>query len=236
LLEDGNLKKILKIEIDNIDNNKTFTLKQHIDYPERIFLSSEINFSDNFVVGRKISKGKMFYIYKMGADLINDIDYYPLIRNLKHDPNYIYAPTLALNEEKNKIVVGMYFFDMFHLYDLNGNRIKSFCFSENCIPKFESDDLMQDLQNGYSGIIRVFPTNDYCYLLRITGEPLTNNNEKMLIKINWDGELIKVYKIQDEIEGQFYISEKEKKMYAIRHFIDAEEKEIYGIVSYSLDE
>jgi hypothetical protein len=232
LLEDGNVKKFLKIDMDR--DRKTFSLKKFIEYPDQIYPSGEINFSKNFIAGRKVGKGNMFYIYNKNRDSMVDVDYYPVIKDLKHDPDYIYAPTIALNEDRNRIVAGMYLFDMFHLYDLTGKRIETFCFSENCIPRLDSDDLMRDIQKCKAGIIRTFPTNDYCYLLRITGDRIAGLTENMLLQITWDGELINAYKIQEEIEGQFFINEDERKMYAIRHVINSDENEIYGIVSYPL--
>jgi hypothetical protein len=233
LLEDGSVKKILKIDFDN--HKKIFTLKKYMNYPDIIFPSGETNISKNFIAGRKVGKGKMFYIYKRNTNLMTEIDYYPVIKNLKHDLNYIYAPTIALNEEKNRIIAGMYFFDIFHLYNLEGKRIQTFCFSKKCIPDFDSDDLMQDIQKCNAGIIRSFPTNDYCYFLRITGNRL-DKTENMLVQVDWDGKLINVYKIQDNIEGQFYIDEKERKMYTIRDSVKSLHIDIYEIVSYKLND
>jgi hypothetical protein len=233
LLEDGSVKKFLKIDFDS--GKKIFTLKKYMDYPDIISPSGETNISKNFIAGRKVGKGKMFYIYNRNTNSMIEVDYYPVIKNLIHDPNYIYAPTIALNEEKNRIMAGMYLFDMFHLYDLEGKRIQAFCFSENCIPRFDSNDMMQDIQKCNAGLIRSFPTNDYCYFLRITGNRLTDETENMLLRVDWDGKLINAYKIQDNIEGQFYINEKEKKMYIVRNAVKSLQNDIYEIVSYKLN-
>jgi hypothetical protein len=233
LVEDGNTKKIMKIEMDSC--TKIFTLKKAMEYPDKIFMSGENSFSNNFIVGRRVNNGgKMFYIYNRNTESIIDIDYYPVIKNLKHDPNYIYAPCIASNEKKDRIIVGMYFFDMIHLYNLAGDRIKTFCFSENSISSFNSKDLMRDIENCSAGFIRTFPTQDYCYLLRILGNRIVGDTNYMLFQINWEGELINAYKIQDKIEGQFYIDEKEKKMYAIRNRVESVVSELYEIISYPL--
>jgi hypothetical protein len=226
LIEDGSLKKMLKIEADKDQNH--FGLKKLIDYPEKIFPSGDNNISENFIVGRKVGDGKMFYIYNRNTDSIIDIDFFPVIKHLKYDLNYIYAPTLAINERKNRIVVGMYFFDIFHLYDLNGKRIRTFCFSKNPIPELSSGNMMSDLENCKARIIRSFPTINYCFLLRIAEQ--SGMTENSLIQIDWDGKLINTYSITDEIEGWFYINEDEQKLYAIRHMV--EENEIYELVAY----
>jgi hypothetical protein len=236
LMEDVNTQKMLRLETDKISG--VFSLKKYMDYPLKIFPSCETNFSSNFIVGRRVNAhGKMFYIYNKTADTINDIEPYPVINHLKdkYDLNYVYAPVVALNEKKNRIVVGMYFFDMFHLYDLTGERIKTFCFSDNHTPLFGSGEIWTDLEGGYSGITKTFPTDDYCYLLRSTKDS-KKESKSILIQLNWDGELIKSYKIPDEgIYGQFYVDEGANKIYAIRHFIDHAETEIFSIVSYSFN-
>jgi hypothetical protein len=236
LLEDVNTKKMLKLATDK--NSGTFSLEKYMDYPLKIFPSCETNFSPNFIVGRKTDAyDKMFYIYDKTANVITNIEPYPVINHLKvkYDLNYVYAPVLALNEKKNRIIVGMYFFDMFHLYDLIGERIKTFCFSDNHTPLFGSGNIWTDLEGGYSGIGKVFPTDEHCYLLRLTKDS-KNEIKTMLIQINWDGELVKSYKIPDDgIYGQFYVDEAAKKIYAIRHFIDQDEMEIFSIVSYLIN-
>lgn len=230
LIEDGNAKKILKV-VQTVDSIK---LVEHIEYPEYLLVSSEINFSKNFIVGRKVNtlEGKMFFVYNRNTKSIFEEDCFPKLKDPISDPNYTYAPAIAFNEHKNRIVVGMYFFDMFHLYDLTGKRINTFCFSENGIPHVKENAL--NLQEDYSGIIRVFPTNDYCYLFRITNKPATNQVEKMILQINWEGELIKSYRFRDNISGQFYIDEHSRELYIIRNYINSEGNEIFGIVSYEL--
>lgn len=230
LIEDGDSRKIMKV----YQNSDTVKLVEYIKYPEAIFISSEINFSENFIVGRKVDalEGKMFFVYNRNTGTIFEEDYFPKLNNPVSDLNYTFAPAIAFNEQKNRIVAGMYFFDMFHLYDLTGKRINTFCFSEKSIPKVKKKAL--NLQDGYSGIIRVFPTDDYCYLFRITKKPTDSRVEKMIIQINWEGELINSYRFMDDISGQFYVDENSRKLYIIRNYINLEDNEIYGIVSYDL--
>ena len=102
----------------------------------------------------------------------------------------------------------MYFFDMFHVYDLFGKRIKTYSFSKNYSLSLYRGVTMENIvQKCSEGIVRAFPTMDYCYFLRIKRDHVDN----MLIQVNWDGELINAYRTSDEIEGQFYIDEKRKK-------------------------
>jgi hypothetical protein len=141
---------------------------------------------------------KMFYIYNRNTDIVIDVNYYPPIKGLNKelDFNNIYSPSISLNEEKNRIIIGMFFFDMFQVYDLSGNRLKTCCLSDKCIPKFyQSDDMATVMQQCEMGLIRSFSTRDYCYFLRIARDFSDNKDTKfhMLIQTDWEGELINAY-------------------------------------------
>jgi hypothetical protein len=234
LLEDVSLKKFLTIETDSAA--KIYVLQKYIDYPVLIFPSGETNISENYIVGRRVGTGKMLYIYNRKTQVITDVDFFPVQqRFMQHDPNYVYAPSIAINEDKNRIIAGMYLFDIFHVYDFNGNRINTFCFSDDCIPHFDYDNLMQNVEECKYGLIRSFATDNYCYFMRIENDNITKTQKQMIIQLNWEGELVNAYSLTDEIEGQFYVSEKENKIYTIRHIVESEKYEIYEIVSYLLN-
>lgn len=232
LIEDGNLKKMMKIE----SSSDSTRLVEYIEYPDPIFLGSEINLSPNFIVGRKVNaeEGKMFFIYNRDKDSISEIDCLPKLNKPISDVNYTYAPTIAFNEQKNSIIVGMYFFDMFHIYDLTGKHIKTCCFSENPIPHINSKTQKIDLGSDYSGIIRTFSTDDYCYLLRYSQKKGTDHSEYTIVQLNWEGELINSYIFKDDISGQFYVDEKMKKIYLIKRSINSQGEEIFSIGTYKL--
>ncbi|MDR0725258.1 MAG: hypothetical protein LBF59_04530, partial [Prevotellaceae bacterium] len=238
LLQDSRLvNKFHKIDFDG--NLNRYTVSKFMIYPVTILPSAESNISKNFISGRKIGEGeKMFYIYDRNKDSVIIIDYYPPMNlNKELDLNHIYAPSVSLNEGKNRIIIGMYYFDMFQVYDLSGNRLKTCCLSDNCIPKFYKSDNMQTvLRQCEKGLIRSFATRDYCYFLRITRDFSSDDdtNPSTLIQINWDGELINAYHITDEVLGHFYIDEQSRKMYIVRHRLvpDIYVNEVYDIVSY----
>jgi hypothetical protein len=162
LLQDSRVNKFHKIGFDR--NFNRYTVDKFMTYSEKIWRSGETNISQNFISGRKVGRGeKMFYIYGRNNDTVIDIDYYPPIKNLDKglDLNNIYSPSVSLNEEKNRIIIGMFFFDMFQVYDLSGNRLKTCCLSDNCIPMFNySDDMGTVVQKCEMGLIRSFATRD----------------------------------------------------------------------------
>lgn len=228
LIEDINLNKRFKAETVN----GNIKLVEYNKIPEEIGRNSETNMSDNFIAGRKVgfNEGKMFFIYNKNTNAIVEEDFFPVIEGIS-DKNYAFAPTIALNENKNRVIVGMYFFDMFHVYDLTGKRMNTFCFSKNCIPPVSGT--MLDLDNGYSGIIRTFSTNDYCYLFRITRKP-DSPTEKRIIQIDWNGNLINSYQFTDEVSGQFFVDEDSQKLFIIRRYVKPDDNEIFEVVSYKL--
>jgi hypothetical protein len=219
-----------------VANNRTFEVVK-TEQPKAI--GAEYNFSDNFIVVYHVGQQnkKMFFIYNKNNDSVIYTDFYPKM-NLKSvtdpfDIAYLYSPNLGLNEEKNRIAAGMFYFDMFHLYDLTGKRIKSFCFSENCLPNIELPQ--HEWQNNIGGcVVQTIPRRDYCYFKRISNKTSADGDEVMLVQINWDGELIKAYKFTDEISSRIDIDEKNRKIYAIRHYITEKDEEFYALVTYDL--
>lgn len=218
-------------------SNDGFCLKNLEGLPTDLTASSDLSVSAKFIAGRKMAIGEpsMFYIYNKEDSLLHNVSPSPKLLNEIADPNYTYAAVVGLNEEKNRVVGGMYFFDLIHLYDLGGNLIKSVHFSQNSIPSVNSETKSLDLSDGYSGIVRVFPTRDYCYLMRITEAPEhIQRSDKMILQLNWEGELIQAYAFEDNITGRFYVDETNKKLYAIRHRIESDDLELFEVVSYRL--
>lgn len=234
LLDEGNLKKIVEIEKDD---DGSMQLKEYIPYPNSIFMSSETNLSNNYIVGRKIDAidGKMFFIYNRTTENILEVECPFTLNESVSDYNYTFASTVALNEQQNRIIVGMYFFDLIHVYNLEGKRIHTFKFSEKCIPDVNKNTRMLALENGYSGFVRCFPTEKYCYLLRVSANPIAEKTENMLIQTDWNGNMINSYRFVDNVSGQFYIDENAHKVYVIRNSWDADiNEEVFDVVSFDL--
>lgn len=239
-LEDASTKKLLRI-----DKSKTgeFYLSKFAEYPAEIFPSSNLNMSAEYFVGRQVGSNEtMFNIFNRKSKNMINVDFYPKLHGVE-DVNYYCASNVILNAPKNRIVTGMYFIDMCQIYDLKGNLLKLVYFSEQFIPKTDQKRKILDLSQGYSGIQRVFPTKDACYLLRVTelpvfnsvGEYISSKKDFILIKLNWDGQVEKSFVIKDKIQGQFYIETSTNMMYAIRHSAESTDREYYDIVSYKIE-
>ena len=234
LLDEGNLKKIVEITQDDAGDMR---LKEYIPYPDSLFVSSETNLSENYMAGRKVDSvdGKMFFVYNRNTGKILEAQCPFTLNEPVSDYNYTFASIVALNERQNRIIIGMYFFDLVHIYDLEGKHISTFKFSEKCIPDVNKNTRMLALGNGYSGFIRCFPTEKYCYLLRMTTDPAAGKTEKMLVQTDWDGNLVHSYRFADNVSGQFFVDENAHKLYIIRNSWDAAiNEEIFDIVSFNL--
>ena len=233
LLDVGNLRRIVRV--GNVCEDSVNMI--NIEYPDSIFISSELNLSDNYIVGRKVDAydKDMFFVYDRKTNTKLSVPCFPSIQSPIKDYNYTYAPVLALNELKGRIIAGMYFFNMFHVYDLFGNRLNTFKFSNDCYPTIERKSGLIDFSKGYNGIVRAFPTQDYCYLLRMLNKRMNKSTQYMLMKIDWNGKVKGNYIFKDNVLGQFCVDEEENKLYIIKNHIEETGEEIFSVVSYDLN-
>lgn len=234
LLDEGNLRKIVEIAKDDAGDMR---LKDYIPYPDSLLISSETNLSEKYIAGRKVdaNDGNLFIVYNRDTGKILEAECPFTLNEPIADYNYTFASIVALNERQNRIMVGMYFFDLVHVYDLEGKHINTFKFSERCIPDVNKNTRRLALENGYSGFIRCFPTEKYCYLLRMTTDPAAGKTEKMLVQTDWNGNLVHSYRFADNVSGQFYIDEPTHRLYIIRNSWDAAiNEEVFEIVSFKL--
>lgn len=232
LLDVGNLRRIVDVDYRGKDS----IVMSDMEYPDLIFMASELNISDKYIVGRKVDAydDNMFFIYDRSKKEINTVPCYPDLHYSVLDYNYTYASVLALNEEKGRIVSGMYFFDMFHLYDLSGSRLKTIKFSDDCYPHIDRESGRIDFSKGYNGVIRAYATSKSCYLLRMIMNDLKEAPQYMLIRMDWEGEVQQCFMLKNNVSGQFCVDEENNKVYIIENHIDGDGEEIFSIMSYNL--
>ncbi|MDD4033587.1 MAG: BF3164 family lipoprotein [Bacteroidales bacterium] len=217
-------------------NENRFKLKE-VDSPKEIYASSYINFSGDLLVGRKSgSRGKMFFIYHYSSDKMQLIDYYPDINGLhENSKGLLYAPHLALNEKKGKIVAGMCFMDLIQVYNTYGEREKTICFSKQPISRVNQYGML-DVRRGFFGMCDIYPTEDYCYIRRneFVGENQKITDKTIFMKMDWNGNLIKSYVVTGNIPAGFCIDEKNNRLYVIHNIIDADNAEYDDVVYYDI--
>jgi hypothetical protein len=233
IFEDVNLGRIMKIHVKGGDR---FKIEKFIDYPQEIFPGSNLSLSSNFIVSRTIDwdETNMFHIYNRTDSSVIDVGFYPDIKELS-DRNNGLAARHALNESKNRIIAGMFYIDMFSLFDLSGKRLKSVYFSDNYVPPlaWNENNVYFDWEKGRKGV-NVYPTNDYCYLLRSESVDDEGKEINHLILVDWDGNPVKSYLVPEDDMSGFCIDEKSKKMYVIRHSV-TDDNEMFYVVAYSLE-
>lgn len=229
LLEDSDLKKIVRVDVSDDIVNVT----SDIPYPEAIFIAKELNTSPNYFVGRKVGPyEKMFFIYDKRSQEIIEIDNYPKTPYHFIDNNYTFAPVLSLNEQKDRIILGMYFWDIIQIYNLKGEFVGGYKFQDEYMPNYDKHNKRVDLNRDYSGVIRSFSTADFCYLLRRNIKD--TQSQYSLIQLDWDGKLIHYYDLPNNVLGDFYVDESVKQLYIIQRTMNERDEEIYSIVSYGL--
>jgi len=238
-IHDINSRKFLRMNFNNMNTDSVFN---ELHYPDDIFPSVNLNYSNSFFIGRKaqINEEKNFYIYNKITGTVSEVDHYLKLKNLDNKDYYL-ATNLGLNEDKNRIITGMYFLDIIQLYDLYGNLIKTISFTENnVIPKIDSRLRSFDFSKGYTGITSIYPTKDFCFLRRDEVVPIFQNNEiiesrkSSIIQIDWDGNIIKNYYIDDLLMGSFCVDDSIDNLYAIRNQIK-QDREYFEIISYEMN-
>lgn len=210
------------------------------EFPSEIYPSGNINFSDSIIVGRRISSAvnEMFFIYDREGRKMQPIGYYPAVKNLTNDLTYFYASNVAANKSENKIIAGMYFFDMLHVFDFKGNRLKSFSFSEKAVPEVNVESGILDLQGGYTGFSLTYPLEKHIYLKRNEVSTELVNGEQQetaqtsVLKFDWDGNLIDAYKFDRNVNW-FCVNREETELYAISNLVE-NDLEYYDILRYGL--
>lgn len=229
--DDINTGKRLKLNMRNGSSN--FVFEKLVGFPENDFQVSNLCLSSRLIVGREIGQKveSMFFIYDRKTDSIKDINFFPVIEGPLNDRNYFQATHLLLNDKKNTIVAGMYFLDMVQLYDLKGKMKKVIVFSEEYIPKIDKKNQALDISEGYSGIERMYATEEYFYVKR--AHFVKDKGESVILKINWEGLVVGAFRVQEELFGSFCVDEKSQKLFAIQHKIE-NLKEYYNIVYYDL--
>lgn len=232
LLDVGNLRRIVDVDYRGKDS----VIMNDLEYPDLIFLASELNMSDKYIVGRKIDAydDNMFFIYNKDENRIHSVPCFPELHYSLSDYNYTYASVLALNEGKERIVSGMYFFDMYHLYDLLGNRLKTIKFSDECYPHIDKKSGRIDFSKGYTGVIRAYATSNSCYLLRMIFNNVKEPPQYMLVQMDWEGNVQKCFMFKDNVSGQFCVDEVKNKVYIIKNHIDDDGEEIFSVMAYNL--
>lgn len=190
-----------------------------------------LNISGDYWIGQRIRTGEenMFHIYNEASGRTIEIGYYPELPDLeKIDKNYLYALNITANHSKDRIIAGMYFFDLIQIYDFQGNRISTLSLS----PDYKPETVLEGMKDNkdYISYPRIYSTADYCYLCR----KLKGCKATQLIRLTWNGKVNAVYQFDEPINA-CCVDEAKGELYTISQKIDIDsEEEFYDIMLYHL--
>ncbi|MDD4032724.1 MAG: BF3164 family lipoprotein [Bacteroidales bacterium] len=218
---------------------KGFVLHDVSNSPNILYRIALINLTHNFLVAKSISANEMFFIHHRKTGESIGINYFPEVSGIGEIyKSAFYTPRLGINESKGKIIMGTTLMDMIQVYDTQGERKKIICFSKKYIPPVK--DQLFDTSEESAGIYLIFPTEKYCYIIRrIWGKKerapqITQTETDFLLKMDWEGNLISSYAVQNDFRGIF-IDEKLNRFYCIQNTIGDHHAEYYDVVYYDLN-
>ena len=196
---------------------------------------NSLNITERYIVGHQISgENSLFQIVKKDSKEVKSVDFYPELPNsvtdkIKRHLNYLYSPHIMCNEEKNRIVVPMYFFDLIQIYDFNGDLLKIVNLGGN-------DDYVKNINHvlykeDYRGCSQCYLTKDFCYLSRDLYDGKTGKKvENEILKMDWDGNIVQTIKLSVTLAASFCVENDHTLYLIVQNIVDDEEE--YLILSY----
>lgn len=202
IMTDVNAGKLLRLNITDGNINQT-------PLPEYMRGMAYINlFSDKMVASKVGNTDNMFMIYDISENSSHDVKFpFELsednINMLGAGLQTFMSSNIFANEEKDRIISSMYYFDIYNVFDFNGNLKR--CVSLGS----ESIDINKSIENIFSGqefwrYSIGFATNEECWLKRIKNRADLNKDEtitisQQLIKTDWEGIPSAVYQLPNDL-------------------------------------
>lgn len=226
---DLNARKIFKDVGNMVISTKEFV--------EEMYPSDQLNISGDYWIGRQFRgiSDDLFQIYNVRTQENKNIELYPLIPDLdeKIDKSRLYSVALTCNQNQNRIVVGMYCFDLILIYNFEGELLQTLSISDNYNAKESVRNMLQG--DEYIGFSQIYATDDYCYLRRCLkgGGGSRKMKESHIVRMDWNGNIVGIYYMDEYTTADFCVDEVLGELYCISQKIDNNE-EYYDIVSYKL--
>lgn len=116
--------------------------------------------------------------------------------------NYLMSVNVAANFKKDRIIVPLFFFDCYYVFDMNGSLLKSICLGAEEFDMTQAAIENRD-GNGFIGYNQAFATADNCYLQRwLKLKKQGEKSRKQLVKIDWDGNPQHIYTLPEGVSGR----------------------------------
>lgn len=202
--------------------------------PAQVAENSYLNlFPDKIIGGNTMpSDSGMIVIYDRKTKQQDWIGYYPGHREVaKGLYSYVYDLKLMANAQTDRIIGGMTFADLILVYDTSGKLYYAYQFSENDSPNIDPQTQMLKA-NTPAYFAGCYAGKKSCYFLRVgydTDSPENRKQGVYIIQLDWEGNLIATYKVNDYLYG-FCVDEVRNKLLGIV----SEDGDIYRILEYRL--
>jgi len=236
ILHDTNARKLIHISLND------FSLKKE-DIHASLHGQSSINyFNDMTVSYMTMPADYMFSIHNNGT--IGNIRIaYPFDLNDENKANVDKFPTylaqnINVNRSRDRIIVSMYYFDAYYVYNLDGNIIGEFHLSDCDFNIDRSANRFFNLdQQGYIRYTRGYGNDRHCYLRRIKEIPDNEQSQYIhaatdIVKVDWNGNPVAVIKVPDGFNA-FCVNDHDD-IIAIVNTQLTDESERYDIVRFIL--
>ncbi len=226
-LFDSNLSRFSNIDFNRILTDPDYKIPTQ-KFPAKITGNANLNITDGKIIGKSSSLESlgMFFIYDLKTGQQKWVDFYPNPQNIAiAERNYAFNMHLAA--QKDRIIGAMTFLDMIQVFDTTGHHIQTYKFSENIVP---APEMM--LGNSAVYFTDVYATPQYCYFIRLgypSGEENNRKNGAYIIQTDWNGNVVKSYKLKQFLYG-FCIDESRNKLLGIH----SEDQDTFQIIEYNL--
>lgn len=119
--------------------------------------------------------------------------------------NYMLSTSVVSNDVCDRIIVPMYFFDVYLVYDFSGKLLRTVSLSRDAIQVDEQILALME-QQDYVGYNQCYATSDACYLKRYIDDGKTHQVKQcQIVKTDWNGEVKKIFVFDQPLAGSFCV-------------------------------
>lgn len=196
-----------------------------------------LNVTSEYIIGHQTGfDPSLFQLVNRKTGEVTSTPLHPQIpetmaERFKNMLGYMYSPNVICNEAQNRIVLGMYFFDMIQVYNFKDEWQKTLTLGE----EKDFEKMISTLTNNgnYWGYPFVYATKDFCYLCRVLTEGSTGNSKQnQIVKMDWEGNIAAIFDLEALLTGGFCV-DNEGALYGITSGI-VDDEEVYWILKYQL--
>lgn len=223
-LYDNAVGKLIKIEVGG--KARLYTVLNH-----NIVDVRSLCYNDTLMVGHRMMSPMQFFI-AANAQIRHGEYFLTLSQDLKRKLGakyeYLMSNCFAINPAQNRLLSFSYFFDCVAAYSLAGKLIKANR-TERDVSR-ESERIVNE--GAYLSYTLPYATSEACYVKVIKYEQ-ESISAQYLHKLNWDGELMRVYRLPPTAQGGYAVTN-DGALYCIVSDMKGG-NEMYHVIRYRLE-